>query len=179
MRERRGGNPAKRGIWGWKTRGNPAWKAGFCLCFVDDDWVRSVKNSFWGISCDLALGLGEISEGEEAAEGAVVLAVETGLGVTDEFEVAGVGGEVAEGEGGLGVVVFGGHFEVGGGTLAEFIADGGFFETPGAELTPAGDGHGFDEMAFDGVGGLELELEIAEEADKAVFGFVGEDDGTG
>ena len=131
-------NPAKPGV-----------NTGVSAFFVDDDWVRFVKNSFWRISSGLALGLGEISEGEEAAEG----------------------------EGGLGVIVFGGRFEVGGGTLAKLIADGGFFEAPGAELAPASDGHGFDEVALDGVSGLELELQGSEKADEADFGFVGENDG--
>ena len=61
----------------------------------------------------------------------------------------------------------------------ELVADGGLFEAPGAELTPAGDGEGFDELAFDGGGGLELGLKRAEEADETVFGFVVEDDGAG
>jgi len=123
--------------------------------------------------------LGAVAEGEETAEGAVVLAVETGFGVADVVEVAGGGGEVAEGDGGLGDVVFGGEVGGGGGAVAELVADGGFFEAPGAELTPAGDGEGFDELAFDGGGGLELGLKRAEEADETVFGFVVEDDGSG
>jgi len=122
--------------------------------------------------------LGSGSEGEEAAQGAVVLAVETVLETADVVEVAGLRSEVAESEGGLGVVVFAGHGGLGY-SLAELVADGGVFETPRAELPPAGYGHGFDQVALDGGGWLEFLLERAEQADETVFGFVGEDDGSG
>jgi hypothetical protein len=122
--------------------------------------------------------LGSGSEGEEAAQGAVVLAVETVLETADVVEVAGLRGEVAEGEGGLGVVVFVRHIGFGG-SLAELVADGGIFKTPRAELSPAGYGHGFDQVSLDGGGWLEFLLERAEKTDETVFGFVGEDDRSG
>ncbi len=78
----------------------------------------------------------------------------------------------------MGVGVFAGHGGLGC-SLAELVADGGVFEAPGAELPPAGYGHGFDEVALDGGGWLEFLLERAEQADETVFGFVGEDDCAG
>ncbi len=49
------------------------------------------KNVFWADSCSRLVGLGAVVEREEAAEGSVVLAVETGFGVADVVEVAGGG----------------------------------------------------------------------------------------
>ncbi len=65
------------------------------------------------------------------------------------------------------------------GAVFGFVADDGAFETPGAEATPAGDGHAVDDVFFDFVGGLELGAEGFEDAGEALGGFVGQDDGAG
>ena len=75
-----------------------------------------------------------------------------------------------------GKVFFGG----GVGLEALFVGDGVGFEGPEAELTPAADGHGFDEVEF--VGGFvaaNSRGEVGEELEEALAGFAGEQDGVG
>ena len=70
---------------------------------------------------------------------------------------SGIIGQIAEGEGGAGGAVHGLLL------AGDLVIEAGLFEGPDAELAPAGDGHGFDEGVFDGGGGLELVVEVAEE----------------
>ena len=96
----------------------------------------------------------ERAEFEQKGKGSGELAVEGGFVALGEIEHAGVISEVAEDDGGpngwgIGGVVLAGHFEI----------EAGFLDAPDAHLTPAGDGHGFDERGFGGVAGMELEGE--------------------
>jgi len=133
----------------------------------------------WGGSeAGFCRGLGPGTEVEETLEGKVVLAVVAGFVAAEVVEEAGVVGEVAEGACGLGGVLGGGEVSEFGGTVFGFVADDGAFETPGAEATPAGDGHAVDDVLFDFVGGLELGAEGFEEAGETLGGFVGQDYGS-
>ncbi len=123
--------------------------------------------------------MGAGAEVEEAFEGATILAVVTGFVAAEVFEETGIVSEVAEGVGSLGGVFGGGEVSEFWSAGPGFVADDGAFEAPGAEAAPAGDGHAFDEVFFDVVGGLELGAEGFEDAGEAFVGFVGEDYGAG
>ncbi|MEO8052151.1 MAG: hypothetical protein ABI833_17205, partial [Acidobacteriota bacterium] len=71
-----------------------------------------------------------------------------------------------------------GKFDIGG-AARDFVAEQGGFDIGEAAETPAGGGHGLDQLDLDGGGGGEL-IEIGVEETREVGGgFVGEDDGDG
>jgi hypothetical protein len=112
----------------------------------------------------------------KAAVGAQVLAVAERV-ITDE-QVKGTGiAERAEGQGCSGRVVF--AASDGTGLIADLMVHGGLFHAPEAELTPAGDGHLFDEGAFDRAFRLKLLFQIGEDLEEALFEFAFQDDGFG
>ena len=116
---------------------------------------------------------------------AVVLAVVARIVAIDEFEGAGVVAERAEGDGGAGGGGATGivrvqcrevrHFRL----PAHFVVHAGLFQTPDAHLTPAGDGHVFDEGFLEGSLGLEFFEKSGEEFQKAIRGLAVENDGGG
>jgi hypothetical protein len=82
-----------------------------------------------------------------------------------------------------GQAIFGGHFgeffvDVFG-SPGQLIGEQAGFDGPDAAEAPAGDGHGLDQVHFDGAGGLEL-LDVGVEEELELFvGFGGEQDGLG
>ena len=44
--------------------------------------------------------------------------------------------------------------------ICDLVVEAGFLNAPEADLTPAGDGHGFDQGPFDGRFGLEFRHEF-------------------
>ena len=114
---------------------------------------------------------------EEAVEGTVVLAVQTDL-IAAHVRVAlrVLLGKRTDGKHGLGGSVF---FRGGFGLAILFVGDGGGFEGPETEQTPAGVGEGFDKVVFVGGGWFEFRDERGDEIEETLAGLAGEQDGGG
>ena len=111
----------------------------------------------------------------ETGKGAVVLAVEAGLIAVEDIEPAGFVGHFAAGVGGeIGGV---GGFGRGVPLFGNFGADAGLLHAPETHLTPAADGHVFEELKFDGGGGLKFAVEFVEQFVETIEGFAIENDG--
>jgi hypothetical protein len=104
---------------------------------------------------------------------------EAGL-VADEHVQGGAFGQIPKGEGETVITRGAGELRVNesGPPLDVIVEDGGFDQGEAAQ-TPAGGGHGLDQLLFDGVGGLETVKEGIEERLIFLTGFGCEDDGFG
>lgn len=103
-------------------------------------------------------------------------AFEAGVVTVEEFEAAGFVGESAEGE----PCGFGEGFVVAGeGEVADAFGEAGGFDGPEALLTPAGEGHAFDEAVFGGGLGFVFGVEGGEEFEEFLVGFAVEDGALG
>ena len=112
-------------------------------------------------------------ERDKTAEGASELAVERDFVTEEEIRGAGVIGRVEGVDG-----TDGGWTEVG---ILEghALVHGYFLHAPDAELTPAGDGHGFDEHHLSSGAGVVFGDESGEKLGETLRGFLFEDDGAG
>jgi hypothetical protein len=97
----------------------------------------------------------------EAAVGSEVLALIADFVAAQGIEDAGVVGQLFDGEGGGGGVVVGRVLAI------ELVVEGGGFNGPDAEETPAGGGHGFDQRFFEGGLRLEFSGEVSDELEEA------------
>jgi hypothetical protein len=137
------------------------------------------KNSFslrFGGGLD-GRGFGAVAQLQQTAVRAEILAIVARFVAVDEFERAGIVAEGAEGErrSGRGVL-----FRLRGfGLSAHFVLHASLLHTPDSHLTPAGDGHVFDEGGFDGGLWLEFFVKGGEERAEAVLRFAFENDGAG
>ncbi len=105
----------------------------------------------------------------------MVLAVVTDLVAAHAFAARSCG-KLVDGVGGTDGWVFAG---IGAGLAALLLVDGGGFQGPDAEETPAGDGHGFDEHVLAWGRWFEFVDERGEEMEEARFGFAFDQDGVG
>jgi len=121
-------------------------------------------------------GIRGFAELQKHGEGAVVLAVIGGFEAMLKGEGSGVVGEGAKGDRGehrsrcgrrAGLLK--GHFQLKAGGL----------NSPHAQQTPAGNGHGLDQGCFCGIARLKLENESRGEVVEAAHGFAFENDGAG
>jgi hypothetical protein len=118
--------------------------------------------------------IGGFAQFQKHGEGAVVLAVIGGFGAVLEAEDAGVIGQAAKSDGGEDGSRSGGRVLAG-----HLLLKAGGLNSPDAQQTPAGDGHGLDQEYFGGIAGLKLAAEGCGEVVKTAHGFALEDDGAG
>lgn len=112
----------------------------------------------------------------EALQGSGELAVEAGFVTAQVVEGMGLVGQGAVRESRAGWFVLS---LVGGGLLAHFVVQGGFFHDPEAHLTPAAHDHVLDEGEFDGAFGLEPFEERGLKGVEAFGAFSVDGDGVG
>ena len=92
----------------------------------------------------------------------------------------GADGEHGAGRGVVsGVQAIGSFGSFGPGQAAGFVDNGGFFDSPDAELTPFADGHLLDQHALGGADGLKIGGNGVEQGGETVAGFVVNEDGVG
>lgn len=114
------------------------------------------------------------AEFEKQGEGPLVGPLKGALVTMQKIEDAGVVGQMAKGEGGEDGCRSGGR------VLARHLhLKTGGLDSPHAQLTPVGDGHGMDQLGFGGIAGMELEVESSEELVEGPDGFALEDNGAG
>jgi hypothetical protein len=122
-------------------------------------------------------GFAALTEAHEAVKGAIELALESGFSAVEEINYARLAGGV--GVGLVGAFGDGGGAVGGGAEGLVFPINAGGFDVLGAEQTPAGGDHHFEEGVLGGAFGFPFEEEAAGEGDEMVGVFAFEEDGFG